>query len=197
MAVCYITLFILFGLFISIPQSDVFSDKVMSLTEQKLLLQVAYFIGYLVFGCLLLITVQALHSRLHSSHSLCLNSASLFGLIWVVLMMCSGMIALVGLDQVIAAHSAGSTDASSLYLTVFTLVDALGGGIELVGGLWVLLVSIVALLTGNFSRGFNYFGILVGSLGILTLLQSIPEFKDAFGLTQIIWFIWLGVSLRK
>lgn len=39
--------------------------------------------------------------------------------------------------------------------------------------------------------------LVVGSLGILTVLHTVPYLKDAFGISQLIWFIWLGVVLLR
>ena len=40
-------------------------------------------------------------------------------------------------------------------------------------------------------------GRVVGVLGVLTVMHTLPYLKDAFGITQLIWFIWLGISLLR
>ena len=195
MPLCYVCMFVVFGVLLTMPQTDVLADKVAYLIANQGTISVGYISGYLIFGCLLLIAVQALRNSLVEGPSHLLICASAFGFIWVVLMMCSGMIALVGMNTMATLHARGPEHAETLFLVYTTITNALGGGIELVGGLWVLLLSISGMRHHRLSKGLGLFGIMVGLLGILTLYQGVPEFKDAFGLSQIVWFVWMGFVL--
>ncbi|RDZ58505.1 hypothetical protein C5B90_19985, partial [Haloferax sp. Atlit-12N] len=78
------------------------------------------------------------------------------------------------------------------------VIDGLGGGNGIVGGLWTLLVSVVALRTRALHRLVNYFGLVVGSAGILSAIPVLGEIGGGvFGLTQIVWFVALGVLLLR
>lgn len=197
MPLCYIAMFVIYAVPLDFPQGEDLPEKVAYVADHQSLIALANIIGYLVFGGLLLIAVQAMHRRFSVTGSDMLNSAGAFGLIWVVLMMCSGMTALVGMDTMVTLHGKGSAHAESLFVSYTTLVNALGGGIELVGGLWVLLLSICGLRHGLLAKGLHVLGLMVGVLGICTVYQGIPEFKDAFGLSQVIWFIWMGIALLR
>lgn len=197
MGMCYVIMFIIFGALLNFPQTDVVSEKIQYVADNQALLGFSYTLGYLLFGCLLLITTLVVHSKFKTHSSLMNNCASAFGFIWVVLMMCSGMIALVGMNTMFDLQVKMPAEAQSLFYSYNMLVNALGGGIELVGGLWVLLISIIGLREKQLSKPLHMLGIMVGSLGVLTLAQSIDEFKMAFGLSQIVWFFWLGVALLK
>lgn len=87
--------------------------------------------------------------------------------------------------------------ALALFNSRNLITEALGGGIELVGGLWVLLLSIAGLQQQRFAKALHLLGLIVGSLGILTVLHTLPYLKEAFGLLQLIWFIWLGFALLR
>ncbi|WP_088330407.1 hypothetical protein [Lacimicrobium sp. SS2-24] len=197
MPLCYVAMFLIFGVALSIPQSDVVSDKIAYIASEQSLLSLAYVLGYLLFGCLLLVAVQATHARLISTSSHLLNFATAFGLIWVVLMMCSGMIALVGMNTMVKLFSQGSSHADTLFYVYNPIVNGLGGGIELVGGMWVLVLSIHGLKTAQLAKGLHLFGLIVGLLGIGTVFQSLAGIKEAFGLSQIVWFICMGIALLK
>lgn len=197
MPLCYVGMFLIFGVALSIPQSDSVSDKIAYIATQQSMLSLAYIIGYLIFGTLLLIAVQSSHTRLKTFPSHLMNTASAFGFIWVVLMMCSGMVALVGINTMLSLFAKGSPHADTLFFVYTTVVNGLGGGIELVGGMWVLLLSLHGLRTSQLTKALNLLGVLVGALGILTVIQSMPELKEGFGLSQIIWFIWMGIALLK
>ncbi|MDP4537023.1 hypothetical protein Q3O60_12545 [Alkalimonas collagenimarina] len=121
--------------------------------------------------------------------------ADRFGGIWVMLMMASGMTYLIGLDRLF--HLVSIDQVQALYHSIWLITNALGGGIELVGGLWVLLLSIAGLKQKWLPKALHLLGLVIGTLGILTVLHAVPYLKDAFGLLQIVWFIWLGVALLR
>lgn len=197
MPFCYLGMFIIFALLLNFPQSDVVSDKIAYIASQEVKVSLGYIIGYLVFACLLLVAVQAAHRYLNIKTSALLNYTSAFGYIWVVLMMCSGMLALVGVNTMIKLFLQENSNAETVFYIYATVVNGLGGGIELVGALWVLLISVYGLKTSQLTKPTNVLGVAIGVIGILTLNQAIPEFKDAFGLLQIIWFVMMGFVLLK
>lgn len=197
MALCYVFMFVVYGVLLPSPASQEVGDIIAFLTENALLLAVTNGVGYLLFGCLLLVTVQSVHKVIHTGFSILLNSASVFGVLWVGLMMCAGMIELIAMHKVSELSLAGSEQAVPLFYAASTIANALGGGIEIVGGLWVLLLSIAGLRAGTLSKGVHILGIWVGIFGVLTLLHTVSELKEVFGLSQILWFVWLGVALLK
>lgn len=201
MALCYLLMFMLFFLMLQAPSSAHFADKIRFIADNRALIGLGYSSGYLLFGLFLLVTVQALQQKMQLANSNLLNTGSWFGIIWVMLMMASGMVQLVGIDTMLRLHDKGSPQAEALFYSYNTIVNGLGGGIELVGGLWVLLVSIAGLRHRRLSAGLHWLGIVVGVFGVLTLLpatvfKELAGMKELFGLSQIVWFIWLGIALK-
>lgn len=195
MAACYISMYgIFFGLISPSAGLDTLG-LIEYMQHQRLLLAITYSIGYLLFGVLLAITLQALHQTLPDKHSAIAGLAERFGWIWVMLMMASGMTYLLGLDRIFHLVSIDPVQAQALYQSTWLITNALGGGIELVGGIWVLLLSIAGLKQQTFSKLLHLLGLLVGTLGVLTVLHTLTELKHAFGLLQLIWFLWLGAAL--
>lgn len=92
-------------------------------------------------------------------------------------------------------HQRGAAEAVTLFYLYTTTVNALGGGIELLGGLWMLLLSVAARRQSQLPTLFNALGLIVGALGVLTIDQDVPALKAGFGLGQVIWFVWLGFLL--
>ena len=107
------------------------------------------------------------------------------------------MIANIGNSTVIAFFSENQDHAVSLWLAMSTLQEALGGGNEIVGGLWVLLLSWAALRAAKLAKVLNYIGVLVGLAGILTAVPTFDVLMDVFGLGQIVWFAWLGIVMVR
>ena len=195
MALCYVAMAVVFIGMLSIPAGLDTAGKIQYLQQHHLLVASGYGIGYLLFGVLLAIVLQALQQVFANTSSSMAALAERFGNVWLVLMMASGMVALIGLQMVFRLMDSDPQQALALYNTRNLLTEALGGGIELVGGLWVLLLSIAGLQQQRFAKALNLLGLVVGVLGVLTVLHTLPYLKDVFGITQLIWFIWLGINL--
>ena len=72
------------------------------------------------------------------------------------------------------------------------------GGIEVVGGLWILLVSLAGLRSRQLPVWLNRIGVATGVAGIATTsLLAAEVTENLFGLGCIVWFIWIGVHLVR
>jgi len=192
----YVAAFVYFGAFFSYPVSGSPEEKMRFLADHQLEVSIVYFSIYVLFGVLLAILVVGVHEILKNASPPMASLTSIFGVIWIGLVIASGMIYNIGLDQSIRLLDESPDTAFSLWRTVSVVANSLGGGNEIVGGLWVLLVSLVALKVVVLARALNYFGCFVGIAGIATVY---PEeiFTDIFGLSQIVWFIWLGLVILR
>jgi hypothetical protein len=47
------------------------------------------------------------------------------------------------------------------------------------------------------SKGLNILGLFAGAVGILSLIPGLTDLTGAFGLSQMIWFVWLGIALLR
>lgn len=75
------------------------------------------------------------------------------------------------------------------------VISGLGGGNEIVGGCWVLLVSIAGLRHRVLPRWLNIAGLVVSLAGIVTAFPPLKEVGALFGLGSILWFVAVGVVL--
>ena len=69
------------------------------------------------------------------------------------------------------------------------------GAPEVVGGIWILLVTWAALLAGRHPRALNYFGVVVGVAGVLTVVPALEVLRVGFGLGATVWVVWLGIVI--
>ncbi|MEL7451327.1 MAG: hypothetical protein AAFN78_19090 [Pseudomonadota bacterium] len=125
--------------------------------ERAALFQAWNIVIYVVFGVALVVLAVVLHRLLAPASSLLMAIATPFGLIWSGLVIASGMVANVGLANVAAIYARDAAEAASTWATIGTVQDGLGGGVEIVGGLWVLstksrLMQTCSFLTGSQSR---------------------------------------------
>lgn len=192
----YIGAFIFFGAIWDFPSHGSIITKLSYLSDNHTSLFMVHVLLYLLFGVLLAIIVQSIQEHLTPKAERLAKLAAVFGYIWVALVITSGMLANIGLDVVIGMAATKPEQAWMIWLVIDTVVEGIGGGNEIVGGLWVLILSIAAIKTGEFSRALNLLGIFVGGAGVMTIYPA-EVFTEIFGLSQIIWFIALAIELLK
>lgn len=170
-------------------------DKLAFDIEHIAILQPWYLFIYVVFGIVLITLAVALNERLKSYSPSVVSIASVFAFIWSGMVISSGMIASIGLESIANMYASEPERALVVWQVISIIQDAIGGGVEVVGGIWVLLISWVALKNSTYPKGLNYIGLLVGIAGIVTIIPPLGELGAVFGLGQIVWFIWLGVDM--
>ena len=189
-----------FALFLTVLDSSGYEGEVQRvafLADNLVASYIAYLLIYVVFGVVLVVLALALYARLKDDSPVVMQTATTFGLIWAGLVIASGMIANIGNATVVSLFSENQDQAVLLWLTITTVQEALGGGNEIVGGLWVLLLSWVALRANKLPKVLNYIGVMVGLAGILTVVPTFDVLMDVFGLGQIVWFAWLGIVMLR
>jgi hypothetical protein len=152
---------------------------------------------FVVFSVFLVVLALALYDRLKAGSPAMAQTATVFGLIWAGLVIASGMIFIIGIDNVVDLYGQDPAQAATVWLAIDSVFDGLGGGVELVGGLWILLVSWAALRAGELPRALNYLGVVIGVVGIFTVVPALEVLTDIFGLSQIVWFVWLGIVMLR
>jgi hypothetical protein len=170
------------------------------LANNQAIMYLWHLIIYVVFGVFLVILVLALCDRLKAGSPAMAQTATAFGMIWAGLVIASGMVANIGSGVVVDLYSSNPAQAASTWLALDIVVRGLGGGNEIVGGLWVLLVSWAALQAGGLPKLLNYFGVVVSVAGILTAVPALAALEvlgAAFGLGLIAWFVWVGIIMLR
>jgi hypothetical protein len=196
-ALIYIFAFIVYGGILVYPNANASAVQQLNfLNDNYLTLSILNLISYVLFGIILAVLVLAIHHRLKNYSPIFSKLASVFGIIWVGLVIASGMIANIGLNSVIAIGIKEPESAMLVWSSVSIISEGLGGGNEIVGGIWVLLLSIIALKGQLFSKPLIFLGLLVGIAGILTI-YPLEIFTEIFGISQIIWFLWIGVFMIR
>jgi hypothetical protein len=193
-SIIYVSAFLFFGAFWNFPVDADSVKQFAFLAENKVTLSIVNLIMYVLFGIILAVLVIALHERLKGNTPILSQIASIFGIIWVGLVIASGMIANIGLASVLELSAKDPEQAMTVWRAIYSVVEGLGGGNEVVGGIWVLLLSSAALKGNELSKILNYFGVFIGIIGILTIYPA-EVLTEIFGISQIVWFCWLGVSM--
>ena len=109
------------------------------------------------------------------------------------------MLRLTDLGVISALHATDPAAAADLWPALAAVEDGLGGGVEVPGGLWVLLLGVAALRAPArlLPRPLAVLGVVVGGAGLLTLVPGVEAFEAVFGLGMIAWFVWTGLVLVR
>lgn len=155
-----------------------------------------YLITYVFYGIALGVLAFALYDRMQPHAPATMRVATAIGLLWSVALVASGMIFNYGMTTVVALVKSDPTQARMVWQSVEPIAQALGGaGGELLGGLWVLMVSVVALRSRAYPKALAWFGVVIGSTGLVSVVPLLHDASMLFGLMLIAWFVWMGVVL--
>jgi hypothetical protein len=153
---------------------------------------------YLVNGVFLVILALALHDRLKAGAPILAQAGTVFGLIWSALVFASGFITIYGWEVIAGLYGKAPAQAEAFRLALDTITTGIDHSDRFLGCLWVLLISWAALRAGEFPKGLNYFGLLIGVPGVIsTILPAVTELGLLFGLGIILWWAWLGIVLLR
>jgi hypothetical protein len=172
-------------------------QQVAVLVNNQVSLHILYVIVYQIWAVFLVVLTLALYERLKADSPAVMQTATAIGIIWATVVIASGMIFNIGMDNVVDLYGEDPAQATAVWLVIESVSDAIGGGNEILGGLWVLLISWAALQSRGLPRALNYLGIVIGAAGILSALPGLGDVGLIFGLVQIVWFIWVGIVMLR
>lgn len=197
-ALVYVFGFAIMAFYLNPPESSMGDNTaLLFFLKNKSLFQVWMAFIYVFFGIALIFLNSALRSFLKSTSDYDASTIASFGNIWAVLVIASGMIAIIGMDVVDRLAKTNINEASALWTTLGTLQNGLGGGVEIIGGIWVLLISVMGLKHGILSKYLHWLGLLIAISGMLTIMPVLKELGAIFGILQIFWFTALGLGLWR
>lgn len=197
-AAAYLIGFLGYGLIVEYGSVVDPVQKVAQLAENQTILYILSLVVYVVWALFLIVLALALYDRLKAGSPAVMQTATALALIWAGLVVASGMVFNIGMERVVDLYGQDPAQAASVWLSIDAVFEGLGGGNEIVGGLWVVLVSWAALRAGGLPRVLNYLGLVIGLAGICSTVPALGEIGGMiFGLGQIVWFVWLGIVLLR
>jgi hypothetical protein len=196
LALAYVAAMPYFLLVVAYPDAATAADKVALIAGAYPSMYAMYVATYMVFGVALAVLALAIHDRLREGAPVVARTATAVGLLWAFALIASGMVFTYGMTAVVTLAKTDTAQAVLLWQGLEPVALALGGaGGEFLGGAWVLLLSWAALSSGAWSRALGWLGVVVGAVGLVSVVPPLHDAAYAFGLLQIVWFVWLGVVL--
>ena len=198
MATAYVVGIILFLFVLDYPNIVDPAQKVALLVDKQLTIYAMNLILYVIFGVFLIVLVLALYERLKAGAPAMMKMAAEIGIIWAGSLIASGMVSNAGIAPVIALYAKDPAQAALTWLGFEVVAEGLGNGNgEILGGLMTLLISWAALNTGGLPKFLNYLGVVVGLAGIISTIPGLSDLTGMFGMSQIVWFVWLAIIMLR
>ena len=171
-----------FLVFVKYPSVVDPAEKVALLVSNHDSMRAMYLVTYIVFGLVLAVLALALYTRLKDGAPVLAQAATAVGLIWAFVLVASGLVFNAGIAAVVDLHATDPAQAVSVWQAIEPVAQGLGGsGGELLGGLWVLLVSVAALRTGGLPKTLNWLGVAIGAAGVLSVVPASGTWRTASG----------------
>ena len=196
LAVAYLIGMVLFLVVLDYLSMTDPAQKVALLVDKQMVIFSTNLLMYVFFGVFLIVLSLVLYDRLKSGAPAIMQVATAIGIIWAGSLIASGMVSNAGIAPVVALYAKDPAQAALTWQGIESVASGLGNGNgEILGGLLTLLVSLAALRAGGLPKGLNILGLLVGAVGIISIFPGLTDLTGGFGLSQIIWFVWLGIVL--
>lgn len=140
----------------------------------------------------------ALYERLKASAPGAAQLATVFGLIWAALIIGSGNLMLRDVGVIAELSAQDPAQAAATWPVLEAVENGIVSGNELVGSLWVLLLSLTAWRTGDLPRTLTVLGMCISLAGLLTIVPPLAEpLSMLFGVGMIFWSAGIGVALLR
>ncbi len=172
------------------------AEKVALVVANYASMYAMYLITYVFYGFALAVLAFVLYDRLKDGAPAMMRAATAIGLLWSFALVTSGMVFNYGMTTVVGLVQTDPASAPVVWQSIESVAQALGGaGGEILGGLWIVLVSAAALRGSALPRPLAWFGSAIGVAGLLSVAPPLHDASIVFGLLSIVWFAWVGTVL--
>ncbi|MDO8963946.1 MAG: DUF4386 family protein [Coriobacteriia bacterium] len=197
-ALAYLGAMPYFLLAVDYPSAKTVAARVALVVGNYASMYAVYLATYVFVGIALGVLAFALYDRFREFAPATARVTAAIGLTWSFVLVASGMIYAYGMTTIVDLARTDLAQAHAAWQAIEPVALALGGaGGEILGGLWVLLVSVLALRSGALPKAHAWFGLVIGGLGLISMVPPLRDAAYAFGALQILWLGWLGVVMAR
>jgi hypothetical protein len=197
-AVAYLAAIPYFVFLVDYPSATAPEDKVALLVDHHTSMYLMHLVSFELVALATIVVTLAVHQHLHEHAPATSQVAVVVGLVRAGLLLASVMVFNHGMTVVVDQQASNPQQAANMWQVIEPVAEALGGtGGDVLGGLWFLLVSWVALRARAFPRALNWLGLGVGAAALLSAVPGLGVLEVAVGLLQIVWFLWFGINTAR
>ena len=166
--------------------------------ENSVMLRIWNLVIFVVNAIFLVVLAVAIAERLSAETPALAQVSKMFGVLWATLVLGAGMLANVGITAVLTMYANDPVEAERLWVVLSTVENGLGGGNEIAGGVWALLLGLAMLRGTSMPKSLGIFSLVIGIAGLSSIIPFIGDIGGSiFGLGFIAWFIWTGIVLLR
>ena len=194
LSVSYIVGIIIFLIVLKYPEITNDLEKIELLLNYKNIIFFTNILMYILFGPIFVLFIISLKEKFKETKCILLTFSTVIGFIWAGSLVASGMIANAAIEPVLSMYKTDVVKASFFWQIIDTVSMGIGNGNgEILGGIFTLFLCISALMNNKLNKFINIVGIIVGIIGILSVIPMLNSLGGIFGITQIVWFICVGI----
>lgn len=187
-----------FVFLVDYPGATTPQDQVTLFVHHHTSMYLMHLVSFELVAIALIVVTLGVHQHLQERAPATIQVASVVGLVRAALLLGSVMVFDHGMAVVVDQHASDPQQAAATWHAIGPIADALGGtGGDVLGGVWFVLVSWVALRWGVFPRALNWLGLGVGASALLSAVPGLGVLEVIVGLLQIVWFLWFGIVTAR
>lgn len=197
MAIAYLTGIIIFIVVLRYPMITEEIDKVMIIINMRSMVFITNLFMYVLFGPVLILFILYLKS-IFSKQTLLIKFSAITGYIWAGSLTASGMINNGVIEPTIRLFHESPDRAIFLNRIVNSISLSIGNGNgEILGGIMTLCFGLAFFRDAKLSKGIGILGLIVGAIGIISLIPALVDLTAVFGILQLVWFVIIGFLTPK
>jgi hypothetical protein len=151
---------------------------------------------YVIFSFGIILLATYLYLKLKDSQPVLGLLSLISGVIWSTLLIASGFISM-GVTTLLM-NGTPVSELASAWQAIDIVSNALGGGNELIGGVFTGLVSLALYKARSSSLATSLLGVLVFAGGVISTLPYLTDVGiGIFVISQILWFFSLARDIHR
>lgn len=172
------------------------SEQLVIISNHSVLVHITTLHIYVIFSFAIILLATYLYLKLKAQQPILGLLSLITGVLWATILIASGFISMAVTALLMNGTTAG--DLTAAWQAIDIISNALGGGNELIGGVFTGLVSL-ALYKARLSSMFtSLLGALVFAGGTVSALPYLTDIGiGIFVISQIFWFFSLARDISK
>jgi hypothetical protein len=172
------------------------SEQLAIIGNNPVLVHITTLYIYILFSFGIILLATYLYLKLKDSQPALGLLSIISGVIWSTLLIASGFISM-GVTTLLM-NGTPVSELISAWQAIDIVSNALGGGNELIGGIFTGLVSLTLYKARSSSLATSLLGVLVFAGGVISALPYLADIGiGVFVISQILWFFSLSRDITK
>lgn len=185
------------GFLLILQWPDTQAEQLALLAESATTLHWLYVIVYQFWALAMLLLSVSFAHRFVAVHPVSSTLFIVLGGVWAALVLASGFLFNASLPHTLSLYAEDQQQAMQFWQQMGVIISALGGGNELVGGIWMAVAGYLLSQTTKKPKAIIVLSWLAALAGVSSAFPGFGNAGLVFGLVQILWFLLLAFTASK